>query len=108
MRVLRVPALRIHAVHAIQLQPSLLEMLAERAHHAAIFPLVEAPHRCREDEHARARMPEDEQVHLLPERRAVPATHFAMHQRLAGYRKCSIAGATSAHALSVCPAPWIS
>ncbi len=75
-----VPALRIDAVDAKHLDPPLLQVLPERPHHPPIFPVEEAAHGRREDNHPRARMPEDEELHLPSEGWAVPAVVFTIPQ----------------------------
>src|SRR4051812_23785759 len=76
---LRVPALAVEAVHAPELQPAALDPVGERTDHPAVLPLEEAPHRAGEDDHARAVVPELQQVHVSTERRAVPAMVLAVH-----------------------------
>src|SRR4051812_42801613 len=85
MLLLCVPTLTIHAVYAIELEPSLVDVVRQRANHPAIFPLEKPPHRGREDQEPRAGVTEDEQLHVAAKRRAEPAAMFAK-QREKGLR----------------------
>src|SRR5690606_33448018 len=76
---LSIPALGVHAVDAVELEPAAFEVLAEGAGHPAVLPLEEPAHRGGEDEDACAGVAEHEEVHLAPERRAVPAVVLAVH-----------------------------
>ena len=44
MLPLGVPALVVHAVDAEELEPAAVDVLAQRLHHPAVFPLEVAPH----------------------------------------------------------------
>jgi hypothetical protein len=77
--VSRVPALLIDAVDAPELQPPALERLRQGADHAAILPLVKAPHGRRKHERSGTGMTELEQLHVAAQGRAVPAVMFSMH-----------------------------
>ena len=77
---LRVPALRVHAVHAEHLQPAVAQVLAQRVHHPPVLPLEEAAHGGGEHQHARAGVAKHQQVHVAAQRGAVPAVMLAVHQ----------------------------
>ncbi len=84
-----VPALLVDAVHAEELEPAVLDPVRDLADHAAVLPLEEPAHRCGEHEDPGAAVPEHEQLHVAPERGAVPLVVFAV-QAVPG-RRCALA-----------------
>ena len=75
----RVEALRVHAVHAGDLEPPRLDVIGDGAHQAEILVLVEAPDRGRKPDHRVAGVAEAEQLHPASEDRRVPGHVFAFH-----------------------------
>src|ERR687884_1746094 len=74
-----VPTLAVDAIHAEELQPPLLQMGGQRAHHAEILVLVKPAHGGREDQDRRAGVPEDEHLHIASQGRAGPALVLTLH-----------------------------
>ena len=55
------------------------QLVVQGADHAAIFKLVEAPAGAGKDEHGKAGVAEDEQLHVAPEGGGRPLVIFAFH-----------------------------
>src|SRR5579885_2372408 len=76
-----IPAFAVHAVHAVELNPALFQVFAQRGNHAPVFPIVEAAIRGGEGDQTRPGMPEDQQLHLPPKRRTIPAVVLTIHKK---------------------------
>lgn len=80
MLVARVPAFFVHAADGIDLEPTILEVLAKRVHHSPVFPLKKRALGSGEDDHARAGVAIDFQLHFSAQDGAVPLVMLAMHE----------------------------
>ena len=80
VQLLAVPALLVHVVHAEQLNPSALQVLAQHAGtvHRAVCPLGVAAEGRGKHEDPRAGVTPHLERHVPAERRAVPAVVFAV------------------------------
>src|SRR5262249_38045039 len=83
---LGIPALGVHAVHAVDLEIPPLELIGEWGVHAHVLPLIKAPLRGGEGDDAGACVAEDQQLHLTAEGGAEPAVIFAIHNNGASVR----------------------
>src|SRR5688572_14321580 len=76
-----VPAQVVIVVQAPELDPSLLDVLAQHVRHVAVGPLVMVAHGGRERQQARAALAEPADVHEPADRRRVPRTMVTRHPR---------------------------
>src|SRR5947209_1439961 len=74
-----VPTLGVDAIDGDDLELARFKLVGERRVHALVFPLEEAALRGGEDDHARAAVAEDEQLHVAAEHGAEPTVIFAIH-----------------------------
>src|SRR2546428_8397967 len=82
MELLGVPTLPLHVVDAEHLNPSVGQMIAEDFGHVTVCPLVTASQARWKDEHSRAGMAEDQDVHVTAERGTMPGVMLAIQKRL--------------------------
>jgi hypothetical protein len=67
MQVLAVPTLVMHLVHAVELDPAVVDLVAQHLVHAPVGPLGVRPHGRRKHQHAGARVSDHLEVHVLVE-----------------------------------------
>ncbi len=84
-----VHALPDHAVDAVELQLSGVELVAQRLHQPQILVLMEMPVARREDQDLRPRVPEHQQFHVPIKTGAIPAVVFSIHRTLKKTRSSS-------------------
>src|SRR5205085_9617133 len=80
--ILVVPALAVDAVDTVELEPAALDLVPQRAHHAAVFKLKESSLRCGKDDHRQASVAKDQQLHVASEARGEPFMVFTIHGQL--------------------------
>ena len=79
MQVLAVPALVVHLVQEIQLDPAVLEVLGEDLRHPPVGPLAPRAHGRGKDDDAGTGMSPHVDMHLAAELRAVPVMVLVKH-----------------------------
>jgi hypothetical protein len=60
----------------------------QHADHSAVFVLEKSPHRSREDDHARTRVPENQGFHIAVQFLAVSFVIFAIHRDEGKAQRC--------------------
>src|SRR5438309_198033 len=83
LHALVVERLAVHRIHAPELQPPGIDPRRHVPDQSEVFPLIETPHRRREDEHRRPLIAEDEKLHVPAERGTPPLLVVAIHPFLA-------------------------
>src|SRR5213593_4198996 len=78
----RVPALLVHVMHAVELDPAAVQVLAEDpvTLHPAVGPLRKAPQRCGKNEHPRSTVTQYLQLHVASQGGAVPPAALLLHR----------------------------
>src|SRR3989475_8325872 len=81
MHLLVVPALRIHAVDAKNLQLAAINLRRKDGNHASIFVIEKSAFGCWKNQQRHAAVSENQQLHLTIEFAAVPFVVFTIHRR---------------------------
>src|SRR5436305_6045808 len=92
MRAAVIPALRVHAIYAIELQISALDFVRDGANHAAVLVLEEASLRGGKDQQRDTAAAKDQQLHLALQVMRKPFVVFTIHDGT----RCSTSKVTSA------------
>ncbi len=67
MQMLAVPALVVDLIHAVQLNPAVVDLVTQHFVHAPIRPFAVRPHRRRKHDHPGTGVTDDLQVHVFVE-----------------------------------------
>src|SRR5437870_5101608 len=76
-----IEALAVDRIDTPELEPARFDPRRHVPDQAEVLPLIEAPHRGREDEYRRSLVAEDEQLHVAPQRGAPPFAVLTVHRR---------------------------
>jgi hypothetical protein len=72
MNVVVVPGFRAVAIDAVNLYEPGIDLVGQRVYHQKVFPLIETTPGAWKDQNGRARMPEDQHLHIAAHARAEP------------------------------------
>src|SRR5437870_11637709 len=75
-----IEALAVDRIDAPELEPARFDPRRHVPDQAEVLPLIEAPHRGREDEHRCSFVAEDEQLHVAAQRGTPPLAVLAVHR----------------------------